>query len=274
MQFKMGLVTILLAALSAAVNAEDTYTLSMLPCYSLDEINRRVNPLADYLADKIGAKINVIITNDYSQHEKRINSGLIEMGYENPYVYAMVSKTHQALVMEVRQKNRNKFRGIIITRKDKAIRELKDLLHKKICIVGHTSAGGFLSQKLSLMDAGIDVEKECTLIEATENKQENVIFSVYAGDADAGFIRESALNHIDKYIVPDKIAVISRCKWLPNWTFSIKRTLPETFKQKVQTALLDLKSDHPAIKALRIQKFKKAVEKDYEIVKRAVIPPP
>lgn len=43
-----------------------------------------------------------------------------------------------------------KFRGIIITRKDSPINKIDDLKGKKIMIVSPSSAGGYLSQKLYL----------------------------------------------------------------------------------------------------------------------------
>jgi phosphonate transport system substrate-binding protein len=138
-----------------------------------------------------------------------------------------------------------------------------------ISIVGFTSAGGYLSQKLSLMEAGINVETECTIAEAVDNKQENVILAVYTGEADAGFIRESALHQADSYISAAQIKVVSECAWLPNWAFSVNRAMPTKTKKEIQAALLDLKPDHPVMKALKIDSFRSAGDGDYDPIRRA-----
>ncbi len=247
----------------------DTYRLSMLPRYSPEEINRRIMPLAGYLSQKTGHSIEVIIARDFSQYEKQLKNGSIDIGYENPYIYTLVSDSHEAVAMAVKGKDRDKFRGIIIARTETGLSTLNDMRGKRISIVGYTSAGGYLSQKLSLMGAGIDVRTEMNIIEAVNNKQENVIFAVYTGEVDAGFIRESALHRADTYIATSQIKVVSECAWLPNWAFSVRRTLPEKFKNQIQTALLDLKSDNKVLKSLKIDSFRSASDGAYDTVRQA-----
>lgn len=262
---------IMLMTLSpVSATAGETYKLSMLPRYSSDEINRRIRSLSQYIAENTGAVIDPVVTSDFTQYEKQIKNGTISIGYQNPSIYTMVSETHEVLAMALKSEDRDKFRGIIITRKDTGLHTLRDLRGKTISIVGHTSAGGYLSQKLSLMKAGIDVEKACTIVEAVENKQENVILAVYAKDADAGFIRESALTIVDKYIAANQIKVFRECEWLPNWAFSVKRNMPKNLKLQIQNALLRLKPGHPVLDALKIDGFRTAKDTDYDVVRAAL----
>jgi phosphonate transport system substrate-binding protein len=267
----LSILLILLATtvLSSVTIAQETYQLSMAPQSASDDINSRISPLADYLSQKTKTNIEVVITNNYDQYETQLKNGSIDMGYENPYIYTLVSKTHEVLAMAIKGNNQDKYRGIIITRKDSNVQLLEDLRGKRVAIVGHTSAGGYLSQKLSLLEVGIDVDKDCTIVEAVENKQENVILSVYTRDVDAGFIRESALNNVDKYIAPAQIKVLCICTWLPNWAFSVKKTLSIKLKEQIKTALLDLTPNHPVIKALKIDAFRPAKDSEYDIVRRA-----
>ena len=269
MRFIYTLIFISVSLLPTHLWATESYKLSMLPRYSSEEINRRISPLADYLAQKTGAKIEAVITSDFTQYEKQLKSGAIGIGYENPYIYTLVSGTHEALAMAVKGKDGDKFRGIVIARKDSDLTSLEDLRGKVISIVGYTSAGGYLSQKLSLMEAGIDVNRECTITEAIDNKQENVILAVYTGEADAGFIRESALHQADSYISAAQIKIVGACAWLPNWAFSVNRSMPDKTKKDIQAALLALQPDHPVLKALKIDSFRLAGDGDYDPVRRA-----
>ena len=119
------------------------------------------------------------------------------------------------------------------------------------------------------MKIGIDVETDCTITEAVDNKQENVILAVYTGEVDAGFIRESALRRADSYISPAQIKVLGETAWLPNWAFSVSRSLPEKIKKDVQAALLLLKPNHPVMQALKIDNFRTAEDVDYDPVRLA-----
>ncbi len=248
---------------------QEAYQLSMLPRYSYEEINKRITPLAVYLSKKVNLVIEPVVINNFTQYERQLKNGVIELGYENPYIYVLVSQTHEVLAMALKGKGKDKFRGIIIVKSDSDIASVKDLKNKKISIVGKTSAGGYLSQKLTLMENNIDVEKDCEISEAIDNKQENVIFAVYTGDADAGFIRESALHRIDKFIPAASIKVINKSAWLPNWALSVKRSLARDKKEALRKALIDLKKDDPVIKSLKIIKFRSAEDKEYDSVRKA-----
>jgi len=265
-----ALILVLFAiCLSTETPAAETYQLSMLPRYSSEEINRRISPLARYLSKKAGVTIEPIIINNFAQYEKKLKNGVIEVGYENPYIYVLVSQTHEVLAMAIKDQGGDKFRGIIIVRAGSDIVSVNDLKNRRISIVGRTSAGGYLSQKLTLMQNGLDVENDCQVSEAVDNKQENVILSVYTGDADAGFIRESALNRIDKFVPASKIKVINRSAWLPNWALSVKRSLPEEKKKAIKKALIDLNANNPVIKALKIDGFRTATDEEYDTVRQA-----
>ena len=159
--------------------------LSMLPRYSAEEINKRIIPLAKYLSQEIGQPIEPVITADFAQYEKKIKNGEIQIGYENPYIYALVSTTHEILAMAIKGADGDKFRGVIITRTDSDIQSISDLKNRKIMVVGRTAAGGYISQKITLAEAGIDLEKECQVSESVGNKQENVILAVYMGEVEA-----------------------------------------------------------------------------------------
>lgn len=269
MRFLHAVCIVLIICAPAACLAGDVSKLSMLPRYSSEEINRRITPLAEYLTQMTGSQVEPVVISDFSQYEKQLKSASIAMGYENPYIYTLVSDTHEALAMAVKGKDRDKFRGIIITRKDRGLASLDDLRGRTISIVGYTSAGGYLSQKLSLMKIGIDVETDCTIVEAVDNKQENVILAVYTGEADAGFIRESALSRANAYISPAQIKVLGEAAWLPNWAFSVNRSLSEKMKKDIQSALLLLKPNHPVMKALKIDSFRTAEDVDYDPVRLA-----
>lgn len=253
---------------TVAVMAQDVCDLSMLPRYFPKRIKSMTNPLAEYLSQQTGIRVKAVLTKDFADYESRLKSGEIEIGYENPLVYVKVSDAHEVLAMAVKGDGGDKFRGIIITRPDSGLESFKDLRHKKIMIVGKTSAGGFLSQKMSLAENGIDVEIDCDLELAADNKQENVIISVSVGDADAGFIRESALNVADQYIQPGTIKVMENCAWLPNWALSVNRSLPDSQKQAIKKAVLGLKPGSPVLEAMELKEFRPAEDSHYDIMRK------
>jgi phosphonate transport system substrate-binding protein len=246
-----------------------SYTLSMLPRYSPEEISQRITPLAELLAERLDARIEPVVASDFQQYEQRLKRGDIKIGYENPYVYVRVSAQQEVVAMASKGKDGNRFRGIIITRADSDIIEIGDLKGKTVSIVSRNSAGGFLSQKVTLEDKGFDVKKDIQLVEALDNKQENVILSVYYGDVDAGFIRESALHKVDSYVPSTQIRVIKRTAWLPNWALSVDRSLPDLIKKAIKETVLNLTEGDEVLKALKIDSFIPAKDTDYDVMRKA-----
>ncbi len=253
--------------LSCCLGAE--YQLSMLPRYSTEEIYKRITPLVEYLNKATGLSIKPTMTSTFDQYTKALLGGKIAIGFENPYIYVLASRNHEAVAMAVKGKDGDKFRGIIITAANSPLHSLADLKGKKIAIVGYTSAGGYLSQKLSLLQKGIDVTTDCHIEAAPENKQENVVFSVFTGDVDAGFIRESALHKVDQFVPPGSIKVLAHTQWLPNWALSISRLMAPADREKIIKAIRNIPQESPVLRALRIKAFKPAKDSDYNLVRKA-----
>ena len=247
--------------------ADEIYSISMFPGYSCEQLNNRISPLARYLSKKTGTTVRPVIFSNFSIYTNRLINGTIAIGYEDSVVYVTASDSHEVIAMAVNGESGDKLRGIIIARPDSGIESINDLNQKKIMILGQNSAGGYLSQKMTLLENGIEVERDCEIELSSDNKQENVIISVSIGDVDAGFIYESAIDSANKYVKPGSIKVVAYCAWLPNWAFSVKRSLPEETKEAIKNALFELKKGAPELKAINVDQFRSASDSDYDIIR-------
>jgi phosphonate transport system substrate-binding protein len=254
---------------TASAFAEE-YTLSILPRYFPEKLTAMMTPLAQYLGKETGKEIKPILMANFAEYADEAKKHAITIGYENPLVYVNISSAHEVIATAVKGAGGDKFRGIIITRPDSPIKKPSDLKGKKVMIVGKTSAGGYLSQKLTLKEMGIDVDHDCELSTAADNRQENVIISVSIGDVDAGFIRESALHKADQFIMPGSIVTIAETAWLPNWALSVDRNLPDTIKSTIQKSVLKLPRDSDILKAMGLVSFIAATDADYDIMRSII----
>jgi len=247
----------------------DRYTISMLPRYAPEEIIKRIKPLATYISKYANIRVDPVVSRDFDNYRSRLRRGDILIGYENPYIYTLVSNEHEVIAKAVKGQSGDKFRGIIITRSDSDIVDINDLKGKTISIVSKTSAGGFLSQQATLQKFGFDMN-DMILTEALDNKQENVLLAVYYGDVDAGFIRESALHVADNYLASSQIKVIKRTEWLPNWALSVNKKIPANIKSLIRNAVLKLEEGNIVLKALKIKRFEKVQDSDYDVIRLTV----
>ncbi len=260
---------LLLCVALAGVGQAENYTLSMLPRYFPEKLTAMITPLSEHLSEKTGNSIKPVLTANFAEYEKKVIDGSIDIGYENPLVYVNVSSVHEVLATAIKGRGGDKFRGIIIVRPDSGIKNVADLKGKQIMIVGKTSAGGYLSQKLTLKKQKIPLHGE-NLLEAADNRQENVIIAVSIGDVDAGFIRESALHKADRYIMPGSIKVLTPTAWLPNWAFSVNRNMGRKQKKALLKTLLALQKEGDVLKAMGLSGFKAAIDSDYDVMRKLI----
>jgi phosphate/phosphite/phosphonate ABC transporter binding protein len=229
----------------------------------------RLSPLAQFLSKRLHSPVKIVLTTDFQDYERRLRNGEFDIAFSNPTHYAKTSHTNEIIVMQAKN-GRSLLRGLIIVRADSNITYARGLIGHSVAIVSWESTAGYLSQKVFLEAQGIQVTKQLRLQEACQNKQENVILSVYHGDVDAGFINEDALHIVDAYVPPQHIRVIERTSWLPNWALSIKRSLPVMVKARIRQAILGIKSGDPILKAMQVNNLVSATDADYDVLRRTL----
>ena len=267
--FLWALLILLLPVTQSA--AAGTLKISLLPAYAPNLTNAKLQALTDYLNQRTGLKLEPEISADFTQYENRLKSGAVAVGFQSPAIYIQVSGTQEVVAMAVgREGVKDRRRGIIVTMKSSGIKALEDLKGKNVCIAGHFATYGYLSQKVTLRTVGIDVEKDMTLTEAMDNKGENVILALFAGEADAGFVHENALKQAEKYVNIAAIRVVAVCAWMPNWALTVNKALPEDDKKRIQAAALEIPVGHPVLDALNLENFRYSSDDDYQLVREAM----
>jgi phosphate/phosphite/phosphonate ABC transporter binding protein len=253
---------------------EKTIKVAVLPLYSEITLYDRYEPLMRYLSNKTGYEFKLIIPRDFEDFVNIVKNKQVDFSYQNPYVFAMIDKdadikpiatTVGEDIISNEMELGDKFRGVIITRQDSPIKDIKDLRKRKVMITSYKSAGGYLSQKLFLNQFGIDTERDMKLIDA--KKQENVILGVYRGEADAGFVRESAMIVWKDIVDMKKIRILTKTLPLPNWPFAAVKNPESQLSKDVKNYLLKL-NDESVLRAAKIKGFKEALESDFEWLKR------
>ncbi|MDK9707409.1 MAG: phosphate/phosphite/phosphonate ABC transporter substrate-binding protein [Desulforhopalus sp.] len=267
---KTLIVSCFCCTLLATFASAEPLVFSMLPRYFPEKLTAITSPLVNYLSQELQQPVKLLLTDSFSSYENQIFKGTIDIGYENPLVYVNISEKHEVLATAIQGQGGDRFRGLVIARADSNITNLADLRGKTVMIVGKTSAGGYLSQKLSLQELGMDVKNDLSLVEAADNRQENVIISVSVGDVDAGFIQEGAYHVADDFIRPNSLKKVVETAWIPNWAISVNKTMPLQLKNNIRQALQKLKKDDEVLKALELTGFKPVVDSDYNILRKVI----
>ncbi|MGM0540475.1 MAG: phosphate/phosphite/phosphonate ABC transporter substrate-binding protein [Thermodesulfobacteriota bacterium] len=235
-----------------------TLKLGLLPLYSAITLHEMFQPLAKYLGQELDRDVRLVIPRDFEEFVHLVRQGEVDFTFQNPYVHLLLARDGhlQPLVLTISpepEEPRPEFRGVILTRKDSDIRQIQDLTGKKIMIVSFKSAGGYWFQNVHLrQELGVDISQAAELVEG--KKHENVILALYRGEADAGFVREAVLPLAWDLVDMDKIKVLERTRYHPNWPLSAVRHVPEDLAEQAQQALLDLQGNE-LLREARIEGF-------------------
>jgi phosphate/phosphite/phosphonate ABC transporter binding protein len=240
---------------------------AILPLYSAITLYDRFDPLMRYLTKRTGREFKLVIPRDFEHFFAVIERGEADFSYSNPYIYIQLASRDllTAFATTVLEESGDIFRGIIITHKDSPIQTIVDLKGRSVMVVSFRSAGGFLAQKLFLAENGIDVDRDLKL--RVGKRQETVILSVYRKQADAGFVRESALDVLREEIDLGKIRVLAQTPYIPNWPFAATQHVPPDLVRQVLQGLVEL--DDPAtLAAARVKGFIPAGNEAFDDLRR------
>ncbi len=246
-----------------------TVKVAILPLYSAITLFDRFDPLMRYLSKKTGYEFKLVIPKDFEDFFDTIKRGDVEFSYSNPYIYIQLADGGhlRAFTTTVAPASGDIFRGIIITHKDSAIRTLEDLKGKDVMVVSYKSAGGFLAQKLFLQENGIDVFRDLRLREG--KRQEEVILNVYRRAADAGFVRETALDVLQEEIDLSRIRIVATTAYIANWPFAATKSAPEQLTRLVRKSLIEI-DDRNILSAARVEGFKAAADRDFDSLRERI----
>ncbi|GAQ95362.1 phosphate/phosphite/phosphonate ABC transporter binding protein [Thermodesulfovibrio aggregans] len=254
---------------------QKTIKVAVLPLYSPLTIYKRYDPLMRYLSEKTGYEFKLVIPKNFEEFIQIVSEGKVNFSYQNPYVFSLISKKYpiKPLAITVGEDcttdegicGGEKFRGIIITRKDSPINKIDDLKGKKIMIVSPSSAGGYLSQKLYLEKKGFNLNRDFKLIDA--KRQEKVIIGIYKGEADAGFVREAALSVWSDEVDLSRIKILDYGEYLPNWPFAVVNNKNSELTEKVKKLITEL-NDQTILSKAKVKGFKESTDEDYKILKK------
>ncbi len=252
-----------------------TVKVAILPLYSPLTIYKRYDPLMRYLSEKTGYEFKLVIPKNFEEFLQIVSDGKVNFSYQNPYVFSLILKKFPIRPLAItvgedcttdeRICGSEKFRGIIITRKDSNISKVEDLKGKRIMIVSPTSAGGYLSQKFYLEKKGFNLQKDFRLIDA--KRQEKVIIGVYKGEADAGFVREAALSVWANEVDISKLKILDYGEYLPNWPFAVVNNKNSELTDKVKRLITEL-NDQTILNNAKIKGFKEATDADMALLKK------
>jgi two-component system sensor histidine kinase TtrS len=223
--------------------------------------------LASYLTQQIPEHRFEIAPLSFDEIESVVQFGEVDFVLVDPGLYVGLEQRYRVsriATLNNRSGNLdyNLFGGVIFARADRRdIRTLKDLAGKRFAAVYETSFGGFQIAWREMKARGVDPWQDMGRLEFA-GTQDQVVFDVLEGRADAGTVRTNILEMlaVAGRITMDDVKVINpkvhnefflahSTQLYPEWPFSKVYHTPNALAQQVAVALLNLPHEHPAAQA-------------------------
>jgi diguanylate cyclase (GGDEF)-like protein/PAS domain S-box-containing protein len=256
----------------ASANADETLTMGVFAYCPDDVLRERYQPLTDYLSRETGIQIKLEILNQENM-SRAIAANRLDFFLTNPSHFLLIRSERSltgvlaTLVRRSGQSATGSLGGVIFTRAERDdIEQLADIRDKTIASPGVHFLGGYQTQVLELMDAGIDIRR-VNLIRFM-GTHDRVVRSVLSGDADVGFIRTSILEQMAQED-PDlftKVKVLNRqrlagfpyvvsTRLYPEWPVVALPHVNERAVRRIASALFAIEPEDEVALAVGISGF-------------------
>lgn len=283
-RFIVRLAGIALLGLTGVAEAGGKLTLGVFAFRPKPVMIERYQPLADYLGERLGDTTVELQVLDQDEIEQALAQHRLDLLLTNPSHYLIVRSRDSlggVLATVIGREDGEavtSLGGVIVAQAGRDdLSRLTDLRGRKVGVPGTRFLGGYQTQALELLEAGIDPARDMQL--TSLDRHDRVIEAVLAGEVDAGFVRTGILESMaaEGRLDPSRLKVINpqqlagfpyavSTRLYPEWPFVALSALERDTVRRITTALLTLPPDHPAALAARIGGF--APPADYLPVER------
>lgn len=217
----------------------------LIPSEDAQAMIRASQQVMEQLAARTGMKVKPFVANDYNGVIEAMRSGKIDVAYFGPFSYVLASQlaNAEAFAIPVSKKSgQSSYQSILITRKDKGLNTVAQLQGKTFAFVDPSSASGHLFPKAGLKGQGVDTDTYFSRV-IFSGSHDASILAVANNKVDAAAVAEPIFfNAVAKgHVKAEDFQVVWRSQPIPESPMAWRKSLDATTKQKVATALAEIK---------------------------------
>ena len=214
--------------------------LAIHPYLTPAEIYNRFSPLADYLTERLGRRVTIRISRNYTDHIKKVGLGReVDIAFMGPAAYVRMTErygTTKPLIAALQINGRSTFRGVIITRKDSRIRRIRDLIGKSFAFGDIQSTMSHIVPRYMMFESGVPAEALSRYEFLTNH--DNVALGVLYGEFDAGAVKQEVFQEYEFR----GLKAVARTPRIAEHIFVASHKIPTDLVIAIREAMLDLNS--------------------------------
>lgn len=247
---------------------------SAIPDEAPTELQRKFEPLGQYLSQATGMKVVFTPVSDYAAVVESLATRKLDMAWLGGFTFVQARiRTRGTAIPIVQRAEDAQFTSKFITA-DPAIRTLADLKGKTFVFGAPSSTSGSLMPRFFLQKAGLNPEKDFRTVAYSGAHDATVAF-VAAGRAEAGVLNASVWDKLveSKKVDTTKVRVFNTTPPYFDYNWTVRGDLSPVLVQKLTDAFLALDAAKPGHKAIlelqRASRFIPTQASNYDSIEAA-----
>lgn len=245
---------------------DDGLTMGVFPRLNASETTKRYAPLADYLSKRLGRKVVLVTSKDFSSFWHGIDEQRYDIVQYNQYHYIRSAKTYRVIAHN-KEFGKSTLAGVLYVRKDSGITNIAQLRGRTVLFGGGEDAMiGYIAPMYMLLQSGL--KKDEFKAQFAINPI-NSVFGVYRKQADAAGSGDGAIEQpvLKNAINTEELSILAVSEELLHLPWAVKRTMSVKQLDAIRSALVDLESNEAGrqiLKSAVLTGIGRADDKDYD----------
>lgn len=251
------------ASLPLAAQAQALLRVTTIPEEAASEQIRKFAPLAQYLEQQLGMKVEFTPVTDYPAAVEALIGKKVELVWFGGFTFVQANLRSGGKVVPIAQREEDtRFQSVFIAKTDSGIKALADMKGRQISFGSQSSTSGHLMPRSFLLQAGIDPDKDFRRV-AYSGAHDATIAAVVSGKVDAAALDITVWK---KFVAENKVdtQAVNVFYTTPpyfNYNWSVHADLPPALRERIKKALLALDHAVPSqAEILRLARATRYVE--------------
>ena len=246
------LIAVVTYLMTVSAMAETVLRVSAIPDEAPTELQRKFQPLGEYLEKETAMKIEFIPVTDYAASVEALVSKKIDLVWFGGFTFVQANiRSNRGVVPLVQREEDQKFTSVFITRADSGIKQLADLKGKTFSFGSPSSTSGHLMPRSFLLAAKIDPDKDFKQL-AFSGAHDATIAAVAGGKVQAGAVNSSVWNKFvqEKKVDPTVVKVFYTTPSYFDYNWTVRKDMDSALQDKIRNAFLRLDGGNPQDKEI------------------------
>lgn len=270
----LGLTLVLVLAVAASPRADtksdpDVLRTALLPDENASTIIRDNQGLKDYLEKRLGKKVELVVTTDYSSMVEAMRFGRLELAYFGPLSYLLAkSRSDIEPFAALKSQGSTTYTSVIIANSGAGVVRLEDIRGKTMAYGDPASTSSHLVPRSVLLQrARLDPDRgDYRAVHV--GAHDAVVKAVQNGNAHAGGLSRPIFNSLveRKLVDLEKVKVVGESGPIPQYPWTMRADLHPDLKARIRTAFLELK-DADILRKFKAEGFGPITDADYDVLR-------